>query len=117
MEAGFLQIKKVLSETGPEEGLQYLSSFLGNGVAFSSSLGLEDQVITHWIGVNRLNVKIFTIDTGRLFQETYDLLDVTRKKYDVRIQTYFPDPSRVEALISEKGPNSFYDSVENRKEC
>jgi len=117
MEAGFLNIKKVLSETGPEEGLQYLSSFLGNGVAFSSSLGLEDQVITHWIGVNRLDLKIFTIDTGRLFQETYDLLDITRKKYDVRIQTYFPDPSGVEALISEKGPNSFYDSVKNRKEC
>jgi phosphoadenosine phosphosulfate reductase len=77
---------------------------------------MEDQVITHIISQG-MNVDIFTLDTGRLFQESYDLLDLTRKKYKLPIAVYFPDAARVESLIAQKGPNSFYDSVENRKEC
>jgi len=80
-------------------------------------MGLEDQVITHMIGSEKLDIKIFTLDTGRLFQETYDVLDLTQKKYDVSIHAFFPQTAAVEKLITEKGPNSFYDSVENRKEC
>src|SRR6185295_12135458 len=90
---------------------------VGNGLKFSTSLGIEDQVITHWIASNHLNIEIFTLDTGRLFQETYDLLDKTRKKYGISIATYFPRPEAIQQLVSLKGPNSFYDSVENRKEC
>jgi phosphoadenosine phosphosulfate reductase len=69
------------------------------------------------IGSEKLDIKIFTLDTGRLFQETYDVLDLTQKKYDVSIHAFFPQTAAVEKLITEKGPNSFYDSVENRKEC
>ena len=99
------------------EGLRWLAIQFPDSVRFSSALGLEDQVITHLIGTERLDIKIFTLDTGRLFQETYDLLDLTQKNYDLPIHAYFPHTSAVEKLVTEKGPNSFYDSVDNRKEC
>ncbi|SOE19962.1 phosphoadenylylsulfate reductase (thioredoxin) [Spirosomataceae bacterium TFI 002] len=86
-------------------------------VVFSSSFGQEDQVITHQIASNKLDIEIFTLDTGRLFPETYELMDKTRAKYKLDIKTYFPDTDKVEKLVSEKGFHSFYDSVENRKEC
>ena len=111
------ELNEILPTLEPVEGLRWISATISNGVKFSSSLGLEDQVITHLIAANNLKIEIFTIDTGRLFQETYDLLDATRKKYRLPIKTYFPAPAGVEAMVSRKGPNSFYDSVENRKEC
>jgi phosphoadenosine phosphosulfate reductase len=86
-------------------------------VVFSTSFGQEDQVITDFIGQNQLPITVFTLDTGRLFQETYDVFHKTVKKYKTEIKTYFPDTAEVEALLNQKGPNSFYDSVENRKEC
>lgn len=86
-------------------------------VVFSSSFGQEDQVITHEIASNKLDIEIFTLDTGRLFPETYEVMDKTRAKYKLDIKTYFPDTDKVEKLVSEKGFHSFYDSVENRKEC
>lgn len=111
------ELNKVLATLAPAEGLRWICKTFDNGIRFSSSLGLEDQVITHWIANDHLKIEIFTIDTGRLFQETYDLLDVTRKQYALNIKTYFPEPEGVQSLLNQKGPNSFYDSVENRKEC
>ncbi|MBL7897356.1 MAG: phosphoadenylyl-sulfate reductase, partial [Crocinitomicaceae bacterium] len=84
---------------------------------FSTSFGKEDQVITHLIATNKIPVKLFTLDTGRLFEETYEVFHRTNLKYKLNIQTFFPDKIEVEKLISEKGPYSFYDSVENRKQC
>ena len=86
-------------------------------VVFSSSLGQEDQVITDTIFKNNLPVKIFTIDTGRLFPETYDLLDRTIARYKQPIHVYFPAAADVEEFVLNKGINSFYESVENRKSC
>lgn len=106
-----------LSAYSAEEGLRWVSAHFGKKAAFSTALGLEDQVIAHLIGKNNLDIRIFTLDTGRLFQETYDVLDLTQKKYTTPIETYFPDAQAVQALVTAKGPNSFYDSVENRKEC
>ena len=100
-----------------EETLAFLASEYKNQVVFSTSFGQEDQVITALIAKNDLPINIFTLDTGRLFQETYDVFHRTIKKYKVVIQTYFPEAAAVEKLLSEKGPNSFYESVENRKEC
>nr|MCU0385978.1 phosphoadenosine phosphosulfate reductase family protein [Flavihumibacter sp.] len=71
----------------------------------------------HLIARQSLPIQLFTLDTGRLFQETYDLLDKTIARYKVRIQAFFPQAPAVEQLLTEKGPNSFYESVENRKEC
>lgn len=100
-----------------EETLSFLANEYKNKVVFSTSFGQEDQVITALIAKNNLPITIFTLDTGRLFQETYDVFHRTVKKYKVAIQTYFPEASQVENLLNTKGPNSFYESVENRKEC
>jgi phosphoadenosine phosphosulfate reductase len=112
----FLAVKNELEALSPELALRWISDHVGAKAKFSSALGIEDQVITYWIAQG-LDIEIFTLDTGRLFQDTYDLLDLTQKKYNVPIKVYFPDHKQVESLVSTKGPNSFYDSVENRKEC
>ena len=100
-----------------EETLVFLADEFKGKVVFSTSFGQEDQVITALIGKNNLPITIFTLDTGRLFQETYDVFHKTLKKYQIDIKTYFPETSAVEELLNQKGPNSFYESVENRKEC
>ncbi len=84
---------------------------------FSTSLGQEDQVLTHVIARNNLPVKIFTLDTGRLFYEHYELLEKTNARYKTNIQVYFPEGPDVEQFVNEKGVNAFFESVENRKEC
>src|SRR5690606_27229150 len=86
-------------------------------VVFSTSFGVEDQVITHFIFSNNLPIKVFTLETGRLFPETYYVWNRTLETYQKQIEAYFPYTGAVERLISEKGTSSFYESVENRKEC
>jgi phosphoadenosine phosphosulfate reductase len=100
-----------------EETLKGLANDFDGKVAFSTSFGQEDQAITHIILDGNLPVRVFTLDTGRLFQETYDVFDKTVKKYGNKIEVYFPEAAQVEKLLQEKGPNSFYNSVEDRKEC
>ena len=100
-----------------EETFTFLANEYKGKVVFSTSFGQEDQVITNLIGQNDLSINIFTLDTGRLFQETYDVFHKTLKKYKKEIKVYFPEASEVENLLNQKGPNSFYESVENRKEC
>ena len=100
-----------------EETLAFLANEYQGKVVFSTSFGQEDQLITALIAKNDLPITIFTLDTGRLFQETYDVFHKTQKKYKKEIKVYFPEASAVEKLMETKGPNSFYDSVENRKEC
>jgi len=85
--------------------------------AFSTSFGQEDQVLTDYIFKNNIDVDVFTLDTGRLFEETYEVYHKTLNKYDKKITPFFPDSQKTEALLSTKGPFSFYESVENRKEC
>ncbi|RTZ04504.1 phosphoadenylyl-sulfate reductase [Flavobacterium sp. GSP6] len=100
-----------------EETLRFLANEYKDNVVFSTSFGQEDQVITDLIAQNNLPITIFTLDTGRLFQETYDVFHKTLRKYKIDIKTYFPEAIAVEELLNHKGPNSFYESVENRKEC
>ena len=100
-----------------EETLAFLVNEYNNKVVFSTSFGQEDQVITAIIAKENLPITIFTLDTGRLFQETYDVFHKTLKKYKKEIKVYFPEAAAVEEMLNKKGPNSFYDSVENRKEC
>ena len=94
-----------------------VSSYSKDVIAFSSSFGQEDQAITHAISTQKLPIKIFTLDTGRQFQESSELMDLTKKKYQLDLITYFPNLDKTEKLVREKGFNSFYSSVENRKEC
>jgi phosphoadenosine phosphosulfate reductase len=100
-----------------EETLAFLGGEYNGKVVFSTSFGQEDQVITALIATNNLPITIFTLDTGRLFQETYDVFHKTLKKYKKEIKVCFPEASSIEKLLEEKGPNSFYESVENRKQC
>ena len=104
-------------EATPVEVLSHFLSEYKDKIAFSTSLSAEDQVLIDMISKIDPGIKIFTLDTGRLFQETYDLLDITEKKYGIKIRIYFPDPSHVEKMVDEKGINLFYESVENRKFC
>ena len=100
------------------ERIQFITSyFAGEKIVFSTSFGQEDQAITHAIASTNSAIEIFTLDTGRQFQESYELMDLTIKKYSLSLKTYFPSTPAVEKLVAEKGFNSFYTSVENRKEC
>jgi phosphoadenosine phosphosulfate reductase len=109
-------IKKIEDSSLPE-ALKLVADLFPGQVVFSSSLGQEDQVLTDVIFKNDLPVKIFTIDTGRLFNETYELLDRTEARYKKRIDVYFPNAADVEEFVAAKGINSFYESVDNRKAC
>lgn len=97
--------------------LQEAVALSKTGIAFSTSLSWEDQVITHAIFSNHLPIRVFTLDTGRLFPETYSVLNATREHYQQTIEVYFPQTQAVETLLTTKGPISFYESIENRKEC
>lgn len=99
------------------EGLEYVSKNFQGKVVFSSSFGQEDQVITDAIFKNDLPIEIFTLDTGRLFPETYELMDKTKNRYKKSFKTYFPNSIDIEEFVEKKGFNSFYESVENRKAC
>lgn len=110
-------INQLLAGKSAQEVIEWFLRDFEGKVAFSTSLGAEDQAITQMIAEIDNNADIFTLDTGRLFPETYNLLDLTAKKYDLKIRVMFPDASRVEEMVNEKGINLFYDSIENRKFC
>ncbi|UCG28758.1 MAG: phosphoadenylyl-sulfate reductase [Bacteroidales bacterium] len=102
---------------GVKEILTYFISEYGNRIVFASSLGAEDQVLTDMItGIDPL-VRIISLDTGRLFPETYDLIARTSEKYRINIELFFPDSGKVEDMVNRKGINLFYHSKENRALC
>lgn len=86
-------------------------------VVFSSSLGAEDQVITHMMAALMKDPPVFTLDTGRLFYETFELIEKTNQRYGINIKVLFPDTKLVEEMVAIGGINLFYRSVENRKRC
>ena len=106
-----------LENLSNEESLLFITEKISEGVVFSTSLGQEDQVITDMIFRNKLNIKVFTLDTGRLFYEHYELLSQNNSRYKTKTEVYFPDANDVEKYVNEKGINAFFHSVENRKEC
>ena len=101
----------------PKEVLAFFLSAYKGKIALSTSMGVEDQVLTEMVAAIDPSVNIFTLDTGRLFQETYDLIALTNKKFNISINVYFPDRDQVENMVNEKGINLFYESVDNRKLC
>ena len=110
-------ITALVEGKSPEEALAALAAAFPGELAFSTSLGYEDQVISHMIFANHLPVKVFTLDTGRLFNETYSVLSSTLERYKAPIAVMYPRTEAVERLVTEKGPFSFYESMANRKEC
>lgn len=94
-----------------------LVSGLGGRVVFTTSLGIEDQVITAEIGTHRLPIDIATLQTGRLFAETLALIEETENQYDIRIHRYEPEKADIDAYAAQYGLNGFYESVEARHAC
>lgn len=99
------------------ELLAWAAAEYGARLGLASSFGMEDMVLIDMVARQNLPLKVFTLDTGRLPEETYELMDKVRNRYGIEIHTYFPDREAVERLVREKGFYSFRESVENRKEC
>ena len=100
-----------------KDSLAFLAAKFPGKITFSSSFSFEDQLISHEILNNNISISIFTLDTGRLFPETYSVWSNTKEKYNATIRAYYPDHKMLQDFIENKGPNSFYESVENRKSC
>lgn len=100
-----------------EEVLKWAFNKFGEKIAFANSFGAEDVVLTDIISKIKPNAKIFTLDTGRLPQETYEVWERLEEKYKIKITPYFPDKNEVEDIVKKYGPNLFYKSLELRKLC
>jgi phosphoadenosine phosphosulfate reductase len=112
----FDELKQLLCKSF-EADLENSAKYFPGNVIFSTSFSEEDQVIGHQIFSDNLNIKVFTLDTGRLFMETYSVWSRTTEKYQKSIHAFYPDAVALQQFVTEKGPNSFYETVENRKQC
>lgn len=111
------ELRKAIEGLNTEDVLALLAKEFADEIVFSTSFGWEDQVISDLIFSKDLDIKVFTLDTGRMFTETYYTWNRTLEKYQKPIHAYYPNEQKLQIMISAKGPSSFYDSVENRKEC
>lgn len=111
------QLPDQLSGLSIKESLEYLTAAFPGQVVFSTSFSIEDQVITHHIADNHLPITLFTLDTGRLFAETYSVWSSTNERYHTHVEACYPDRALLEPYLNERGPNAFYESVANRKDC
>lgn len=101
----------------PAPFLKSISNEFPNAVVFSSSFSFEDQVITHLIASQQLPIQIFTLDTGRLFAETYSVWNSTLERYQIPIKAYYPNQDALASFVESNGPNAFYESVDLRQSC
>ena len=106
-----------LVDKSAQEIIAFFIDNMGDKITFGSSMGAEDQVITQMLSANGKAFNIFTLDTARLFPETYDLIDLTNKKYGIKITPFFPQYKEVEKMVDQYGINLFYDSIDNRHLC
>jgi len=111
------ELENLLSHQPPAATLKLLSERFTGKIVFSTSFGLEDQAISHLIFNQQLPIEVFTLDTGRMFTETYSTWNRTIEKYKQPITAFYPNAEKLQELITEKGPNLFYEAVENRKQC
>ena len=112
-----LELNREFKNSDTKEILEFFLKAYKGKIAFSSSFGAEDQVLTEMILKIDADAEIFTLDTARLPYETYDVMDKTNLKYKTKIKVYFPKSSDIENLYKNQGINGFYESIENRKEC
>lgn len=111
------ELAEQYQQATPEELITGVLDRFGENVALATSFGAEDQVLTDMLCKLSTTPKLFTLDTGRLPQETYDVMQKTRERYGINIEVLFPQAQQVQAMVNEHGPNLFYRSVELRKEC
>ena len=116
-----VQLEKLADEfesKSAQEVLKWALDTFGTRIALASSFGAEDvAVIDMMVKVDKNRTRVFTLETGRLNQETYDVMDAIRTRYSIQIEAFFPDQKEVEDMIRSKGMNLMYESVENRKLC
>lgn len=105
------------NDASPEEVLAFCLNAYKDRIALSSSLSIEDQALTKMIVDIDKSTRIFTLDTGRLFPETYQLIDRTNLTYNIKIEVFFPDYREVQRMVREEGINLFYNSIESRHRC
>ncbi len=107
-----------MQDASAEEILQWGIDNLGIGnFALASSMGAEDQVLTQIFLSLNSKARIFSLDTGRLHQETYSVMSKSIQKYGFCYEVLFPDRARIEETVSKLGPNFFYESIESRHLC
>jgi phosphoadenosine phosphosulfate reductase len=111
------QLNQQWASLQPLEILEKAIGLFGRKITFATSLGAEDQMITFLLSKIDTSANIITLDTGRVFPETYDLLHRTVSRYGMAIKSYFPETDQVEDMVNSKGINLFYESIENRKLC
>jgi len=115
------RVESALAGATVYDALRYALGTYGDALRVACSFGVEDMVVLHEAvraGRDlRVTPRVFLLDTGRLHQETYDLLDRARERYDIAIEVYAPDTVALEHLVQTKGANSFYASVDSRREC
>lgn len=111
------KLNEQFKDSDPQKVLEYFISNYKKEIAFASSMGAEDQIITHFLSQIDKSVRIFTLDTGRLFPETYSLISRTKSHFEINIEIFFPDTANIEKMVNSKGINLFYESIENRKLC
>lgn len=115
-----ISVADITAETSgldPEQLLRHVVDKFADKIALASSFGAEDQVLTDMLYKVSDSPRIFTLDTGRLPQETYDVMAATRERYGIQIEILFPDRKQVEDMVNTRGPNLFYESIEARKLC
>lgn len=113
------KLLKIITESKSlEDKLKQIANFFENKIVFSTSFGMEDQVISHAIFSQEIeNIEVFTLDTGRLFPETYSVWDKTQLQYNTKIKAFYPNTNTIENYTNKNGINAFYNSVDLRKEC
>ena len=118
------KINADFADKSPQEFLQWAVGAFYPRITMASSFGAEDMALIDMfagpagrLALQDKTIRVFTLDTGRLNEETYELIDRVRARYKIAIESYFPDPRKVEALERTKGFYSFRESLENRKEC
>lgn len=111
------KISTLINSTEIVENLKNIAAAYPGQVVFSTSFSWEDQAISHFIFEHNIDIQVFTLDTGRMFPETYSTWSRTLEKYSLPITAYYPDALSLQDFVEQKGPNSFYESVDNRKQC
>lgn len=115
---GWLRKSAELESFSAEEVLEWALRTFQPRIALACSFQAEESVLIDMMhGLRGSDFRLFTLDTGRLNQETYDCMDALRERYGIRVEVFFPDAARVEAMVRERGLNLFYKSVEFRKLC
>jgi len=111
------ELSAALPSLDLSQRLAFIAERIPGGIVFTTSFGIEDQAITHAIFTGNVAIEVLTLDTGRLFPETYDVWGETEERYARRIRVVYPERDKLEELVADQGVNGFRMSVDTRKAC